>query len=102
MTRITNEAMEAAVVAFRDAHPEGVIVGRHEKAIRAVLEAAEPHMTRAVPTQEQIDALLREHTVGAFGSGHSACSCDRRWRTHAAYRQHLRDALLALLNGGES
>ena len=61
----------------------------------AVMELAVP-----VPTREQIDAALRKHTVGAFQPGHSACSCDRTWRTHAEYRDHLRDAVLALFERG--
>lgn len=59
-------------------------------------------LARPMPTREQIDKLMRRHTVGAFNPEQSACACDRTWRSHAEYREHVRDALLALLNGAKS
>lgn len=67
------------------------------RAADAVLELARP-----MPTADQLDKLLRRHTVAAFQPEHSACSCDRKWRAHAEHREHLRDAVLALLTGSES
>lgn len=48
---------------------------------------------------EGIAAGLRVHTVAAFQSSHSACSCDRTWRTHAEHREHVRDALTSMIDG---
>jgi len=47
--------------------------------------------------RQQLAAVLRKHTVDAFAGCDTACSCDRKWRTNIAYREHLTDELLALL-----
>lgn len=44
---------------------------------------------------DQIERVLAEHSIGAFNPSQSACSRCRTWMTHAEYRQHLADALLA-------
>lgn len=93
---ITDEAVEAAVVAFRDAHAEGVIVGRHEKAIRAVLEAALPHLApRPVVDREALKAHLLRTEVVNTESG--------TWDTPTTQEaDHIADAVLALFNGPKS
>ena len=56
---------------------------------------------RPLPTREQIDGVLEEHKVGGFAGGDTACECDLTWRKNDAYREHLRDAVLALMGGAE-
>ena len=43
----------------------------------------------------ELDEVLDAHAVGASTGSEMACRCDRTWRTNAAYRAHLRDAILA-------
>lgn len=85
MTRsveIPDEAVEAAVEAFRDAHAEGVIVGRHEKAIRAVLSAALPYLAPAEPEDTRTDEErgFVEIALAAADSGSAG-----HWPTVAGY-----------------
>lgn len=84
---VSDEAVESAVAAFRDAHAEGVIVGRHEKAIRAVLEAATPFM------QPQVVASPRpvEELVGVLS--------DPNWGkvTGLAFRERVAEVARTLL-----
>jgi len=47
---------------------------------------------------QQIAEAIAVHSVGAFSGSHTACQCDRLWRTNADWREHLtRTAVLPLV-----
>jgi hypothetical protein len=92
--RITDKVVGVAFAAFTSdkfAHPV--------QAMRAALDAAAPLLAPQSVDPQALAALLRKHQVGAFAGEDTACYCDRKWRKNDAYREHLRDAVLALLNG---
>lgn len=49
--------------------------------------------------REALMEVLGKHKVGAFCGTDTACQCDRTWRKNDGYRQHVADAVLALING---
>lgn len=70
-----------------------------DEIISAVLAAIAP----TLPTREQIAAMLSAHRiagVSGFGIESIACSCNRTWVPALEYREHMADAVLALLQKG--
>lgn len=53
------------------------------------------------PTADGVDALLWAHRAVASNGTQTVCACDRDWRSDTEHRAHLRNAVLALLNGAE-
>lgn len=82
---------------------EGVVRAQWLKRGRAALEAAyrvdAPRPQE--PTADAVDALLWAHRAVASNGTQTVCACDRDWRSDTEHRAHLRNAVLALLNGAE-
>lgn len=59
-------------------------------------------MLTALVSQEALEEVLLTHNIECTGPGEVTCrGCrDRGWMSWVAYRRHIADAVLALLNGG--
>jgi hypothetical protein len=111
MTRITDEAVEAAAKAiFDDEWRPGDWTwdqygsdSRYHYRARTALDAALPHLEGATPAidREALDDVLRTHTIECTGPGEVTCrGCrDSGWMSWPAYRRHVSDAILALIGG---